>query len=177
MPSSETILNRSLHVSLCFFLSDDLNYLIITIGYLHWKMNCFRHRRNFSPSCCSESCPCSGSTEQTAPGSWGPAAAGLCTWLRAPARLSRGEIHCCWCACGCCGQDGEPGSSQVSLPRCFPSDAESAISTSIQQGHLRSFYQMYDIIWPHLEQDQAQLEVESQGKHVEIQLFPSVLQA
>lgn len=144
MPSSETILNRSLHVSLCFFLSDDLNYLIITIGYLHWKMNCFRDRRNFSPSCCSESCPCSGSTEQTAPGSWAPAAAGLCTWLRAPARLSRGEIHCCCCACGCCGQDGEPGSSQVSLLPAWCSKCHQHLDPA------RSSKEFLSDVWHHL---------------------------
>lgn len=55
MPSSETILNRSLCVLFCFvfFPSDDLNYLIITIGCSHWKTACFSHRPTFSPNSCS----------------------------------------------------------------------------------------------------------------------------
>lgn len=120
MPSSETILNRSLHVLFCLFLSDDLNYLIITIGYLHWKMNCFRHRRNFSPSPCSESLPLQWQHRADIPSqlgtssSWALHVAQRC--LHGSPR--QGEIHWCCCACGAVarGQSQDPHGSVTLLP-------------------------------------------------------------
>lgn len=93
MPSSETILNRSLHVLFCFFLSDDLNYLIITIGCLHWKMNCFGHRRNFSPSSSlSESLPLQWQHRADSPSQLGTGSSrAVHVGSELPARLSQGN--------------------------------------------------------------------------------------
>lgn len=146
MPSSETLLNRSLHALFCLFLSDDLNYLIITIGYLRWKINCFRHRRNFSPSSCSESLPLQWQHGADIPRQLGKAAAGLCTWLSTVCTAlprHRGNplvLLCLWVPW--------PRWTDRTLMGLSPSVTllpTPCISPSIQQGHLRNFYQMYDI--------------------------------
>lgn len=52
MPNPQTLLNRSLHGLLCFFPSNDLNYVVITIGCFHCETDCFSHRLNLLPSPC-----------------------------------------------------------------------------------------------------------------------------
>lgn len=129
-----------LRVFFCFFFpSDDVNYLIITIGCLRWKMNCVSHRPNISPSSCSglRASPCSHSTVQMSPVSWVPAAAGCC--LHGSPKTEGKSAG----AAG--GQGGELGCSQASAAPCFTPDPESAIRPSVWWSHLMDFCQTCDV--------------------------------
>lgn len=158
MPISETFLNRSLHVLFSFFLSDDLNYLIITIGYLRWKRNCCSHRLNFSPNSCS------GCREPP------PAAA---------ARQQPGHAHGLRAACTLHSSPKAQGKSAWVLSglSSVASHLVQKVPSVPQSNKGMNFYQRYGIAWPHAHQGQAELEAESQGEHAEIQPFPTVLQA
>jgi len=150
-------------------------------------MNCFSHRPNFPRNSC---CGCREPPLAVAAWCRHPELAGYrqqpgdaCglsaarTAQRCPHRSPETQGESAGAAVAAGGRGVEPGCLQASLPRCLTPDAESAISPSAWQGHLRSFCRVGDIAWPRLHQGQAQLEAESQGKRVEIQPFPTVLQA